>query len=122
MSVGNAVLDVVLAPGFLERVTQMGLLLKQRLCELADRHAGIIAEVRGLGLMIGLKTKIPNHELVAAACREQLLTIPAGDNVVRLLPPLIVGDTEIGEAVSRLDAACVRLQQDKQAVQQGAAE
>jgi acetylornithine/N-succinyldiaminopimelate aminotransferase len=122
MSVGNAVLDVVLAPGFLERVTQMGLLLKQRLCELIDRHGNIIAEVRGMGLMIGLKTKIPNNEFVTAVRREKLLTIPAGDNVVRLLPPLIVDETEIGEAVRRLDAACVRLQRDKQTVQQGAAE
>ncbi len=122
MSVGNAVLDVVLAPGFLDRVTQMGLLLKQRLCELIDRHGSIIAEVRGMGLMIGLKTKIPNNELVAAARREKLLTIPAGDNVVRLLPPLIVDETEIGEAVRRLDAACLGLQRDKRTVQQGAAE
>jgi acetylornithine/N-succinyldiaminopimelate aminotransferase len=122
MSVGNAVLDVVLAPGFLERVTQMGLLLKQRLCELIDRHGSIIAEVRGMGLMIGLKTTIPNNEFVTAARREKLLTIPAGDNVVRLLPPLIVDEAEIGEAVQRLDAACVRLQQDKQSVQRGAAE
>ncbi|MFX9791808.1 aminotransferase class III-fold pyridoxal phosphate-dependent enzyme, partial [Acinetobacter baumannii] len=66
MAVGNAVLDVVLASGFLEHVQQMGLLLKQRLAELKDRHPAVIAEVRGQGLMIGIKTHIPNTDLAKA--------------------------------------------------------
>jgi acetylornithine/N-succinyldiaminopimelate aminotransferase len=122
MSVGNAVLDIVLAPGFLERVQRMGLLLTQRLAELADRHPSIIAEIRGAGLMVGLKTKVPNNDLVTAARREKLLTIPAGDNVVRLLPPLIVDAAVVSEAVQRLDAACIRLQREMSATHKGAAE
>ena len=106
MSVGNAVLDVVLAPGFFKRVAQAGLLLKQRLAELQDRHPGVIAEIRGDGLMLGLRTVVPNGEFVAAARARHILVIAAGDNVVRLLPPLVVTDAEIGEAFDRLDAAC----------------
>ncbi len=106
MSVGNAVLDIVLAPGFFERVGQAGLLLKQRLAELQDRHPGVIAEIRGDGLMLGLRTVVPNGEFVAAARARHMLVIAAGDNVVRLLPPLIVTDAEIGAAFDRLDAAC----------------
>ena len=106
MSVGNAVLDVVLAPGFFERVGQAGLLLKQRLAELQDRHPGVIAEIRGDGLMLGLRTVVPNGDFVIAARARHILVIAAGDNVVRLLPPLVVTDAEIAEAFDRLDAAC----------------
>jgi acetylornithine/N-succinyldiaminopimelate aminotransferase len=120
MAVGNAVLDVVLAPGFIERVAQLGLLLRQRLAELKDRHGAIIEEVRGEGLMIGLKVKTANADFAAAARQEKLLTIPAGDNTVRLLPPLIVSEEELAEGVRRLDAACARLEES--AAQKGAAE
>ena len=106
MAVGLAVLDVVLGEGFLEGVERSGLLLKQRLAELMDRNPDIIAEVRGQGLLVGLRLKTPNGEFVAAARERRLLTVPAGDNVVRLLPPLIAGDAEIGEAVRRLGEAC----------------
>ena len=105
MAVGNAVLDVVLAPGFLERVRETGLLLKQRLAALKDRHPGVIGEIRGEGLMMGLRLEVPNTEFAAAARDAHLIVIPAGDNVVRLLPPLIVGEAEVGEAVKRLEAA-----------------
>ena len=109
MAVGNAVLDVILADGFLDRVKQAGLVLRQRLAELRDRHPDVIAEVRGEGLIMGLKAKVPNGDLVKAARAHHLLAIAAGDNVVRLVPPLIVSDAEIGEAVRRLDAACADL-------------
>jgi acetylornithine/N-succinyldiaminopimelate aminotransferase len=123
MAVGNAVLDVILAPGFLERVERMGLLLKQRLAELSDRHPAVIAEIRGLGLMLGIRTHVPNTALVEAARDQHLLTIAAGDGVVRLLPPLIVGDSEIGDAVQRLDAACTAIEGDlRDMAQRGAAE
>ncbi len=112
MAVGNAVLDVVLEPGFLAHVERMGLLLKQRLAELQDRHPAIIAELRGQGLMLGLRTHVPNNDFVAAARQQHLLTIAAGDNVVRLLPPLIVTEADIGEAVRRLDAACAALEDE----------
>jgi acetylornithine/N-succinyldiaminopimelate aminotransferase len=105
MAVANAVLDVVLAPGFLEDVVEKGLRLKQRLAELKDRHPDVIAEVRGQGLILGLKLKTPNAEFAAAARAAHLLVVPAGDNVVRLLPPLTIGDAEIAAAFDRLDAA-----------------
>ena len=109
MAVGNTVLDVVLEPGFLEHVAQMGLRLKQRLAGLADEHSEIIAEVRGQGLMMGLQCKPQNIELVAALRERGMLTVPAGDNVVRLLPPLIVGEEEVDLATRTIDTACVAL-------------
>ncbi|MCB1379656.1 MAG: aspartate aminotransferase family protein [Alphaproteobacteria bacterium] len=109
-AVGNAVLDVVLAPGFLDGVKQRALTLKQKLAQLKDAHPAIIEDIRGSGLMMGIKCKVPNTELQAAAMDEHLLTIGAGDNVVRLLPPLVVTDAEIGEAVNRLDRACRALE------------
>ena len=103
---GNAVLDVILAPGFLEHVQQTGLLLKQKLAALRDRFPGIIAEVRGVGLMLGLRLEVPNSEFAAAAREQQMLVIPALDNVVRLLPPLIIGEAEVNDALARLEATC----------------
>jgi acetylornithine/N-succinyldiaminopimelate aminotransferase len=109
MSVGNAVLDVLLAPGFLDGVNSRGLLLKQRLAALQDSYPRLIAEIRGEGLMIGLRLTMPNTEFVTAARRHHLLVIAAGDNVVRLLPPLVVSEAEIAEGCHRLDAACADL-------------
>ena len=109
MAVGNTVLDIVLEPGFLEHVAQMGLRLKQRLAGLADEHSEILVEVRGQGLMMGLKCKPENAKLVAALRERGMLTVPAGDNVVRLLPPLIVGEEEIDLACHTIDAACIAL-------------
>jgi acetylornithine/N-succinyldiaminopimelate aminotransferase len=108
-AVGNTVLDVMLAPGFLDGVRRTALLFKQRLAELKDRHAAVIAEVRGEGLLIGLRTIVPNGALVDALRAEKMLAAAAGDNVVRLLPPLIAGETEIAEAVARIDRACTAI-------------
>ncbi|MGP9821388.1 aspartate aminotransferase family protein [Salinarimonas sp. NSM] len=110
MAVGNAVLDVVLADGFLEEVRRTGLLLKQGLAALRDRHPDVIEEVRGEGLMIGLRCRVPNGDLVSAMRDQKMIGIAAGDNVVRLLPPLIVRDAETSEALHRLEAACVALE------------
>ena len=107
MSVANAVLDVVLAPGFLDNVARLGLLARQKLAALADAHPKIVEEVRGEGLMIGLKLRVPPGDFAALARERRLLTIPAGDNTLRLLPPLTVSDAELDEAVKRLEAACV---------------
>ncbi len=109
-AVANAVLDVILAPGLLESVQLRALTLKQKLASLKDRHPAVIAEVRGEGLMMGLKCKVPNTALQQAALDQHLLVIGAGDNVVRLLPPLIVTDADIAEAVDRLDRACQALE------------
>lgn len=108
-AVGNAVLDVVLADGFLEHVRQTGLKLKQKLAAIADTHRDLVEDIRGEGLMLGIKCRIPNSEVMAAARAEGLLLVLAGDNVVRLLPPLNIGDAEVEEAVAKLDSAFARL-------------
>jgi len=112
MAVGNAVLDVVLASGFLEHVEKTALLFKQRLAELKDRHPRLIAEVRGEGLLIGLKMSVPNTELTKALAAEHMLAIGAGDNVVRLLPPLIIDEVIVTEAIARIDRACTQIEAD----------
>ncbi|HKA76163.1 MAG TPA: aspartate aminotransferase family protein [Pseudolabrys sp.] len=111
MAVGNAVLDVIAADGFLDRVKKNALLLKQRLAELKDRHASVLAEVRGEGLLIGLRMIPQASEMVDELRAEKMITVAAGDNVVRLLPPLIIGEKEIAEAIGCIDRACERLAQ-----------
>jgi acetylornithine/N-succinyldiaminopimelate aminotransferase len=120
-AVGNAVLDVILAPGFLEHVRESGLRIKQRLAELKDRHPSVIAEIRGEGLLIGIRCVAPQADVIVAAREEGLLTAAAGENVVRLLPPLISGETEIAEAIKKLDAACTRVAAAQKAAAPGAA-
>jgi len=122
MAVANAVLDVILAPGFLEKVRQHGLLIKQRLAELRDRHSTVIAEIRGEGLLIGVRAAVPQADLINAAREEGLLTVAAGENVLRLLPPLIIGEAEISEAVNKLDRACKKVEAALAATTRGAAE
>ncbi|MGH6705106.1 MAG: aspartate aminotransferase family protein [Bradyrhizobium sp.] len=109
VAAANAVMDVMLEPGFFRHVQKMSLLLKQKLASVVDRHPGVLAEVRGEGLLIGVKAVVPSGDLVAALRNEKLLTVGAGDNVVRFLPPLIVGEAEIDESVVRLERACVAL-------------
>ncbi len=109
MSAANATLDVMLAPGFFDHVKKIALIFKQRLAEIKDRYPSLIAEVRGEGLLIGLRALVPAGELVDALRAEKMLVVAAGDNVVRLLPPLIVSDAEIAEGVARLDRACAGL-------------
>ena len=109
MAVGNAVLDVMLAPGFIQHVRDIGLLFKQRLAEIKDRHSAVVAEVRGEGLLMGLRMVPPVSEMVDELRNEKMITVAAGDNVVRLLPPLIIDEAEVGEAITRIDRACARL-------------
>jgi acetylornithine/N-succinyldiaminopimelate aminotransferase len=109
VAASNAVLDVMLKPGFIDHVNRISLLLKQKLASVVDRHPDVLSEVRGEGLLIGLKAVVPSGDLVAALRGEKLLTVGAGDNVVRLLPPLIVSEAEIEDAVERLERACVKL-------------
>jgi acetylornithine/N-succinyldiaminopimelate aminotransferase len=109
MAVGNAVLDAVLEPGFLARVGASGLRLKQELARIKDEHADVVEEVRASGLLAGIKVKPPMGEVVGACLGEKLLTVGAGENVVRLLPPLNVTDAEIAEAAQRLSAALKRV-------------
>src|SRR6266446_4727241 len=109
MAAAGAVLDVVLAPGFFDRVRQTALLFKQRLAEVKDRHPAVIAELRGEGLLVGLRAVVPSADLVDELRAENMITVAAGDNVVRLLPPLIVSEDEIAAALARLDRACARI-------------
>jgi acetylornithine/N-succinyldiaminopimelate aminotransferase len=109
MSAAAATLEVMLEPGFLDHVKRIGLLFKQRLAEIKDRYPALIAEVRGEGLLVGLRALIPVGEMVDALRAEKMLTVAAGDNVMRLLPPLIISEQEIAEGIARLDRACGKL-------------
>ena len=113
VAAANAVLDVMLKPGFFEHAQKMSLLLKQKLASVVDRHPDVLAEVRGEGLLIGLKAVVPSGDLVTALRDQKLLTVGAGENVVRFLPPLIVTEAEIEESVQRLERACVTLSGDR---------
>lgn len=105
MAVGNAVLDVILEPGFLPHVNDVALVLSQGLASLKDRYPDLVSDVRGAGLMLGIKCAKSNADLVMAMRNEHILGVPAGDNVVRLLPPLIVTAEEARDALSRIEAA-----------------
>ena len=109
VAAANAVLDVMLKPGFFDHVQKMSLLLKQKLASVVDRYPAVLADVRGEGLLIGVKAVVPSGDLVAALRHEKLLTVGAGDNVVRFLPPLIVTEAEIEDSVVRLERACAAL-------------
>jgi acetylornithine/N-succinyldiaminopimelate aminotransferase len=111
VAVAGAVLDAILEPGFLEHVQAMALRFKQQLAGLHDAYPHIVEEVRGSGLLTGLKVKPPAGEVIDAAAGEKLLTVGAGDNVVRLLPPLNVREDELSEAVGRLGRALARFPQ-----------
>ncbi len=106
MAVANAVLDVVLEDGFLEGVRDVANHLRQQLSMLVDNHGQVVEEVRGAGLMLALKCKVPNTDLLAAVRDQGLLAVPGGDNVLRLLPPLIIDNSHVSEAIAMLEAAC----------------
>lgn len=106
MAVGNAVLDVILDQGFLEHVQEVGDLLKSRLEGVVAANPRVFEEVRGTGLILGLKAVPANSEIIAALRDEGLLTVGAADNVIRILPPLIIGETEVEEAIGALERVC----------------
>jgi acetylornithine/N-succinyldiaminopimelate aminotransferase len=101
----NAVLDVILAPGFLAEVTRKGARLREMLRVLVAEHNDVFEEVRGAGLMLGLKCRPANTEVQQACVDAGLLTVAAGDNVLRLVPPLVVTDEDCAEALVRLRRA-----------------
>ena len=98
-------MDHVAEPGFLEEVRRKSGLLRQKLEGLIAAHPEVFEGVRGSGLMLGLQCKAANTDVVAAGYGALIATVPAADNVVRLLPPLTITDEEITEAVARLDRA-----------------
>ncbi len=103
MAVANAVLDVVLAEGFLEQVERTGGVLRRRLEDLAERYPQVFETVRGRGLMLGLKCVVPAGEMMARLRDEGLLTVAAAENVVRIVPPLTIEQSHIDEALAILD-------------------
>ena len=113
MAIGNAVLDVVLEDGFLEHVRDVALVFRQGLASLKDRFPDIIEDVRGEGLMLGLKARVPHSELLAAMRDEHVLGVLAGDNVIRLLPPLTTTAQEARDGIARIERAAAKLQQEQ---------
>jgi acetylornithine/N-succinyldiaminopimelate aminotransferase len=109
VAAATAVLDVMLKPGFFDHVQKMSLLLKQKLASVVDRYPAVLAEVRGEGLLIGVKAVVPSGDLVSALREQKLLTVGAGDNVVRFLAPLIVTEAEIDQSIACLERACAAL-------------
>ncbi|ETX27154.1 aspartate aminotransferase family protein [Roseivivax isoporae] len=109
-AVGLAVMDHLADPDFLAGVRRRAALFRQRLEGLVATHAGVFDEVRGQGFMLGLKCRLPNTDVVAACYERELVTVPAGDNVVRLLPPLTLSEAEIAEAITRLDRAATSVE------------
>ena len=105
----NAVLDVVLEPSFLKRVVETGKLIEREITKIAADYPSIIQEIRGIGMMWGIRCVIPNMDLVKKAFEKNLLTVPAGENVVRFLPPLITREEHVQEAVEILESCCKEL-------------
>jgi len=110
MAAANAVLDVILAPGFLEGVNKVAKKLWVQLSDLAVAHPDVIEEIRGSGLMIGIKCKVDSADLRAKLHDAQMLSVGAADNVIRLLPPLIIEDSHVDEAMKILGDVCARIE------------
>jgi len=117
---GNAVMDVILAPGFLAQVDRVARHLWRGLLGLAARHPTVVDGVQGAGLLLGIKLKpeVSNGDMQGAAVEQGLLTVAAGMNVLRLAPPLIITEAEADEAVRLLDLACAKLAPAKAAAAQ----
>jgi acetylornithine/N-succinyldiaminopimelate aminotransferase len=109
MAVGNAVLDLVLTDEFLQNVRDVALVFRQGLAALKDRFPDVIEDVRGEGLMLGIKAAVPSSELLLAMRSEHILGVPAGDNVIRLLPPLTITAEEAREGLKRIEQAAEAL-------------
>ncbi len=109
-AVGSAVMTHVTDPDFLDSVRARAGQLRQALEGLVAAHPDTLDSVRGSGLMLGIKCKAPNIDMVKAGYDNQVITVPAGDNVIRLLPPLTISEDEVTEAIARLDAAATQLE------------
>jgi len=116
MCAGNAVLDLVLKPEFLERVRATSGFMQQNLAMLAAEHPNVIAEVRGRGLLLGLKLHVPAAPFIARLRENRLLTVGATENVVRLLPPLNIEEAHVKEALTALGSACAAFETERKAV------
>jgi len=112
MSAVGAMLDVVLEPGFLPRVDKIARVLWDRLGAVVAKHPTVLTEVRGQGLMVGMRCAVENNILVGKMIDNGVLTVPAGDNVVRMLPPMVLEESHIDEAVQALDKSCADIAAD----------
>lgn len=115
MAVSNAVLDVILADGFLTEVRRISDFFRDQLEDLRDRHPEVLLAVRGMGLMLGIQCAGEagaNGSMVSKLMEKGLLTVPAGDNVVRLIPPLIIDETHIGQAIGIIEKACREIESE----------
>ena len=106
MSVGNAVLDVLFEKNFFKNVKQKGKYFHQELNKLKEKYPKVIKEIRGSGLMIGLKMLVDNTEFMKKLMDHKMLTVKAEENVIRLFPPLVVNNNELDEAVNKIEIAC----------------
>ena len=106
MSVGNAVLDIIFKKNFLNEVKQKGKYFDETLIKIKEKYPKIIEEVRGLGLIKGLKMHVDNNKFIKKLMDHKMLAIKAEENVIRLFPPLIVSNKEIDEAISKIDKTC----------------
>jgi acetylornithine/N-succinyldiaminopimelate aminotransferase len=117
MAVGNAVLDHVLAPDFLPRVQKISNFFRQQLGSLIEEHPHVFEEIRGEGLLLGLKLKVPNTEFAERLRAHHMLAVGAGANVLRLIPPLIVTEDDVREAIKRLSDTAAEFDAKKAAAE-----
>jgi acetylornithine/N-succinyldiaminopimelate aminotransferase len=116
MAVGSEVLDIVLAPGFLDHVRDIANYFRQQLAGLIAQYPHVFEELRGEGLMLGLKTKVPNADFIVRLRDHGMLAVAAGDNVVRLLPPLTIEEQHVREAIAHLSEAAADFETEKRTV------
>lgn len=112
MAAVGAMLDVVLAPGFLAQVDKMARVLWDKLGGVVAKYPQVLEDVRGQGLMVGMRCAVENGLLVDKMIEHGVLTVPAGENVVRMLPPMIIEESHIDEAVAALDKSCAEIAAD----------
>ena len=117
MAVGNEAIAMILEPGFLEHVGKVAGFLHQQLGALIATHPDVFESVRGQGLMIGLKMKTDASAFIALARANGLVVLPAGDNVVRMLPPLTLSEAEAREGIELLDRTARETEAQKAAAQ-----
>ncbi|HEU0071408.1 MAG TPA: aspartate aminotransferase family protein [Alphaproteobacteria bacterium] len=110
MAVGNAALDILLEPGFLDNVVRMGEVVEKRFVAIAKKHPKVLSGVRGMGLIRALECVKPNTDVIAALRRNGMLTVGGGDNVIRLLPPLTIDESHVEEAAAIIERTCAELE------------
>ena len=106
MAVGNAVLDIIFKKGFLDNVKEKGKYFSEGLNKIKSKHPKIIGEIRGVGLIKGLKVLVDNVEFIKKLMNHKMLTVKAEENVIRLFPPLIVNNKELDEATNKIEKVC----------------